>query len=213
MSSAGELLTATLRQNHVTQQLRGVSADLAATAAERERLRKSVARVFHKLDSSPELAAAARYVNYLDHQMDVLLKRVGAAVQSQERNAWTVRTLAGELHMSRVGATLLEAAGLPDLVAASDVVLTKPGYGIISECVANRAALLYTSRGRFREYDVLVAEAPRVTRCRYLAQDGLFNGRWGLAVDAVLAQPDPPECPPLHGADVAAGIVVDLLSR
>ena len=30
-----------------------------------------------------------------------------------------VVTLAGELHMSRVGATLLEAAGLPDLVAAS----------------------------------------------------------------------------------------------
>ena len=34
-----------------------------------------------------------------------------------------------------------------DLVAAVDVVLTKPGYGIVSECVANDTALLYTSRG------------------------------------------------------------------
>ena len=36
-----------------------------------------------------------------------------------------------------------------DLVAASDVVVTKPGYGIISECIANQTAMLYTSRGHF----------------------------------------------------------------
>jgi len=38
-----------------------------------------------------------------------------------------------------------------DLVAAADVVVSKPGYGIVSECVANATALLYTSRGRFVE--------------------------------------------------------------
>ena len=36
-----------------------------------------------------------------------------------------------------------------DLVRAVDVVLTKPGYGIISECIANDTAMVYTSRGRF----------------------------------------------------------------
>ena len=41
--------------------------------------------------------------------------------------------------------------------AAVDVVITKPGYGIISDCVANGTAMLYTSRGRFAEYDVMVA--------------------------------------------------------
>ena len=52
----------------------------------------------------------------------------------------------------------LYGAGLryEDLVAAVDVVVTKPGYGIISDCVANDTAMLYTSRGRFVEYDVLV---------------------------------------------------------
>ena len=39
-----------------------------------------------------------------------------------------------------------------DLVRAVDVVATKPGYGIISECIANDTALLYTSRGHFAEY-------------------------------------------------------------
>ena len=59
-----------------------------------------------------------------------------------------------------------------DLVAAADVVVSKPGYGIVSECVANGTPLLYTSRGRFVEYDVFVAEMPRVLRCRYLAAGG-----------------------------------------
>ena len=65
-----------------------------------------------------------------------------------------------------------------DLVAAADVVISKPGYGIVSECVANGTPLLYTSRGRFVEYDVFVAEMPRVLRCRFMPQDDLLAGRW-----------------------------------
>src|SRR4029077_6112677 len=38
-----------------------------------------------------------------------------------------------------------------DVVAAADVVISKPGYGIVSECIANNTALVYTSRGRFAE--------------------------------------------------------------
>jgi hypothetical protein len=91
-----------------------------------------------------------------------------------------------------------------DLVAAADVVVSKPGYGIVSECVANGTALLYTSRGRFIEYDLFVAEMPRVLRCRYLSQEDLFAGRWAGAVEALLAQQAPPESPPLDGAAVAA---------
>jgi L-arabinokinase len=106
---------------------------------------------------------------------------------------------------------LVDGLRYPDLVAASDAVLTKPGYGIISECVANGTALLYTSRGRFREYDALVAEAPRLVRCRYIPRDDLFNGRWEDALDALLRQPDPPDHPPLDGAAVAARVVLDSL--
>jgi hypothetical protein len=49
---------------------------------------------------------------------------------------------------------------------AAEVVVTKPGYGIISECIANDTAILYTSRGHFPEYDVLVAEMPKYVRQR-----------------------------------------------
>ena len=76
-----------------------------------------------------------------------------------------------------------------DLVAAADVVVSKPGYGIVSECVANGTALLYTSRGRFIEYDLFVDEMPRILRCRYLSQEDLLAGRWADAIEALLAQP------------------------
>jgi hypothetical protein len=99
----------------------------------------------------------------------------------------------------------------PDLVAASDVVISKPGYGIISECVANGAALLYTSRGRFVEYDVMVAAMPRLLRCRYISQEDLLAGRWQGAIDALLAQPEPPERPPVDGATVVATAILNLV--
>jgi two-component system chemotaxis sensor kinase CheA len=97
VTSAGQLLTEGLRQNEVTSQLRQASLQLAETVAERNRARRSGAGVFQRLDSSPEFAVAARYVNFLDHQIHVLTKEVGAVLQLQERNTWALRALAGEL--------------------------------------------------------------------------------------------------------------------
>jgi L-arabinokinase len=98
-----------------------------------------------------------------------------------------------------------------DLVAAVDVVMTKPGYGIVSECIANDTALLYTSRGRFAEYDVMVREMPRYLRCGFIDQAGLFAGRWAAPLDHVLSAPAPPERPPTDGASVIAQMILKRL--
>jgi L-arabinokinase len=98
-----------------------------------------------------------------------------------------------------------------DLVAAADVVMTKPGYGIIAECIAAETAIVYTSRGAFREYDVLVAAMPRVLRCGFISHRDLFAGRWKEALDAVLQAPDPPEHPAVNGAEVAAQTIEECL--
>jgi UDP:flavonoid glycosyltransferase YjiC (YdhE family) len=97
-----------------------------------------------------------------------------------------------------------------DLVAAADVVVSKPGYGIISECVANGTALLYTSRGHFVEYEVLTAAMPAVLRCRYIPQEDLLAGRWADHVEALLQQPPPPERPRVDGSEVAAEEILNL---
>jgi L-arabinokinase len=97
-----------------------------------------------------------------------------------------------------------------DLVAASDVVVTKPGYGIVSECIANGPALLYTSRGHFAEYDMLVTEMPRVLRCRYIPQEDLVTGRWAEAVTGILRQPPPAASLDTNGAAVVADRILEM---
>ncbi len=96
-----------------------------------------------------------------------------------------------------------------DLVAAVDVVLSKPGYGIISECVASGTGFLYTSRGNFAEYDVLVHDMPRFLRSAYIDHESLFAGRWRAALDAILTAPEPPERPATNGAEVVAAMIVE----
>ena len=93
---------------------------------------------------------------------------------------------------------------------AADVVVTKPGYGIISEAIANDAALLYTSRGHFVEYDVLVREMPRYLRAQFIEQEDLLSGNWSAALEKLLRQPPPPEKPALNGAEVAAEEILKL---
>ena len=90
-----------------------------------------------------------------------------------------------------------------DLVAAVDVVVTKPGYGMIAECAVNDTAMLYTSRGRFPEYDVLVAGLPALVRAAFIGHDELFAGRWHAHLDGLLNRPRP-DPPASNGAQVVA---------
>jgi UDP:flavonoid glycosyltransferase YjiC (YdhE family) len=100
-----------------------------------------------------------------------------------------------------------------DLVRAADVVITKPGFGIIAECLANDTALLYTDRGRFIEYDVLVAAMPRFLRAAYIGHEDLFAGRWAKYLDALLAQPSPPERPATNGAAVIKDVLLEVVQQ
>ncbi len=98
-----------------------------------------------------------------------------------------------------------------DLVAAVDAVVTKPGYGIIAECIAAGTPMLYTSRGEFREYDLLVRDMPRYLRCRFIEQPALFGGALKTPLDALISQPPPPETVSVDGADAAARALISRL--
>jgi L-arabinokinase len=100
-----------------------------------------------------------------------------------------------------------------DLVGAAEIVVTKPGYGIIAECIANDSAILYTSRGHFPEYDVLVEEMPKYVRSAFIGQDDLFAGKWESALDKLRAQAKPKKKPETNGADVAADMLLKALDK
>jgi hypothetical protein len=126
------------------------------------------------------------------------------------RRANEVPTAAGAVELppnvTLVDEQALYRGGLryEDLVAAVDIVLTKPGYGIIAECVANDTAIVYTSRGHFVEYDVLVREMPRWLRSGFISNDDLLAGRWHDTLDHTRALPPPPETVGVDGAVQAA---------
>jgi hypothetical protein len=100
-----------------------------------------------------------------------------------------------------------------DLVGAAEVVVTKPGYGIISECIANDSAILYTSRGHFPEYDVLVAEMPKYVRNASSTTTICSRANGSRPIDKLLAQPKIKKKPETNGADVAAEILLKALDK
>jgi hypothetical protein len=98
--------------------------------------------------------------------------------------------------------------GYLGLVAAADIVITKPGYGIVSDAIACRTRMVYTERGDFPEYPILVREMTRWLPAEYVANADLLAGRVQPALEAVLERAFP-ESPPMDGATVAAHVLID----
>jgi hypothetical protein len=95
-----------------------------------------------------------------------------------------------------------------DLVAAADLVVSKPGYGIVSECVANGTALLFSSRARFAEEEVFRREMPRVLRCECIDPERLRAGDWKESIAALLDRPAPPAAMRTDGAQAATDAIL-----
>ena len=64
-----------------------------------------------------------------------------------------------------------------DLVRAADVIVTKPGYGIVADAIAHRVPVLYTDRGDFPEYPRLVQALKECATAAYISQGDLLAGR------------------------------------
>jgi L-arabinokinase len=107
------------------------------------------------------------------------------------------------------------AAGLDftDVLAACDAVVSKVGYGILSDCIANGAALLYPPRVGFREDEVTTRECPRYMRMRELAAGDVYAGRWRGALLELLASPPADERMDTAGDVAVAGEIVRRTAR
>ncbi len=100
--------------------------------------------------------------------------------------------------------------GFSDVLASSDMVVTKPGYGILSDCVANAKPILYAEREDFIEYPLLECELKRFLRNTHLPAADLYAGRLGSALAAIESAPAPQEVLPGGGAEKAVEILMGL---
>jgi hypothetical protein len=112
--------------------------------------------------------------------------------------------------------TAAEMAGLglryEDVVGAADVVVTKPGYGIVSDAIAAGVRIVYTERGDFPEYPLLVAGMARCVPAAHVSNLDLMTGNLREPLRAVLSQPVPPP-PDLSGAAAAAEWLLETAAR
>jgi UDP-N-acetylglucosamine:LPS N-acetylglucosamine transferase len=95
-------------------------------------------------------------------------------------------------------------------LGACDVVVTKPGYGVVADCLANRVSMLYTDRGPFREYDILAQALPTLGRARYIPRAELLAGQLGPHLNALLESRAQWTAQPIDGAQCVARRVLEL---
>jgi hypothetical protein len=97
-----------------------------------------------------------------------------------------------------------------DMLAGADVIVTKPGYGIVSDSIAAGVRMVYTDRGDFPEYPIMVAEMQQWLPAVFASNEDVLTGNMGGAIERVLALP--PRTPPdLGGAERAADRLLALL--
>jgi L-arabinokinase len=98
-----------------------------------------------------------------------------------------------------------------DLVRAVDVVVTKPGYGIVADALAHQVPMLYTDRGDFPEYGFLVQALSDLANAEYIPQDELLSGNIGPHLHSLLARQAAWPRVSLAGANVASEGILALL--
>lgn len=97
-----------------------------------------------------------------------------------------------------------------DLLASCDAVVTKPGYGTVTEAAVNGTPMLYVTRDGWPEEPYLVDWLRKVGRCASIPQAALVDGAIAAPLAALLSAPRPASTNPSGIAD-AVRALLDLL--
>jgi UDP-N-acetylglucosamine:LPS N-acetylglucosamine transferase len=96
----------------------------------------------------------------------------------------------------------------PDLVSASDAVVSKLGYSTVAEAYCAASALAYVERARFPESPVLARWVEANMLAARVEEDALKSTAWLDSIDRLLTTPPKsPDRP--NGSAAAAEIIVE----
>ena len=91
-----------------------------------------------------------------------------------------------------------------DIMAETDLIITKPGYATVIEAVRNAIPVVYVRRYNFVDEQNLVDYAHRFGQARELSIQEFIRGEWLEALEKVQQIPLPNENPPAPGTSAAA---------
>ena len=104
-----------------------------------------------------------------------------------------------------------EDISFADVVATVDIVISKPGFGILSDCIVNHKPLIYAERTNFREYPILEAAIHRYLKHVHIPADDLYRGNLEESLNAIELAAEPLESLSAGGAEIAARRIHDFL--
>jgi hypothetical protein len=102
-----------------------------------------------------------------------------------------------------------EGISFVDLVCAADFVITKPGYGIVTDCLSHGTPMIYSDRGEFPEYPILVEGIKHHLSYCYMPKEDLYSGNWGPYLEGIKKQLRLEPRLRTDGARVAARRILD----
>jgi L-arabinokinase len=100
----------------------------------------------------------------------------------------------------------------PDLLHACDAAVSKLGYGVVSEAVANRVRLLWPPRKEFREEEIMGPAVSHYIPAEPIPAADFAAGRWGEPLQRLLTRPFTIPVPSVDGADVCARHVLAMIN-
>ncbi len=78
-----------------------------------------------------------------------------------------------------------------DILASVDAVISKPGYGILADCIMNRKPLLFAERTGFREYPILEKAIRLYLKNAHIATAALYRGDLARGLESLQEAPGP----------------------
>ncbi len=105
-------------------------------------------------------------------------------------------------------AELSPSLDFSDLLSMSDVVVSKLGYGIVSECVASRVRLVFPRRTGFVEDRITGSQMQAYVPIQEISRGDYFAGRWAHSIREVLNKPMPTATIDSTGAQVCAEHII-----
>lgn len=96
-----------------------------------------------------------------------------------------------------------------DVLNACDAVLSKPGYSIVSEILANQTPMVYVPRNDFLEDPILIDGLKEFAICEELSQQDYYAGNWQPSFYRLFASANSWKKIRLDGADVIAKKIID----
>lgn len=136
-------------------------------------------------------------------------KALDSVDRMQEYEFFTVRPLVWQ--RSNIHPLDREQVTFSDVVASVDAVISKPGFGILSDCVVNQKPLIYADRSDFSEYAILETAIRKYLKHFHIPAASLYRGDLRKSLERIWEEPDPEAKLPSGGDQIAAQHIAGFL--